>query len=66
MSAEQQLVCVKTNKDEHNNLSQVHIFVTLLQFAAFEANAVSIGTKGRFVAVLGGFVWLHCAHLCDR
>lgn len=56
MLAERQLVYVKMSKDKHNNLSQVHIFVTLLQFAAFESDAVSIGTKGPFVAVRGGFV----------
>lgn len=56
MLAEQQLVCGKINEEKHNNLSQVRIFVTLLQFAAFESDAVSIGTNGRSVVVLGCLV----------
>lgn len=56
MLAEQQLVCGKINEEKHDNLSQVHIFLTPLHFAAFESDAVSVGTNGRFVAVLGCFV----------
>lgn len=61
MLAEQQLVCGKINEEKHNNLSQVRIFVTLLQFSAFESDVVSVGTNGHFVAVLGCFM---CFALC--
>lgn len=62
--AEQQLVCEKINEEKHNNLSQVRIFVTPLQFAAFESDAASRGTNGCFCCCAGLFYVRCIAHTC--